>query len=585
MSFCRNQIRVVTIFWGDLDGFCAFLRSLFGVDPSLEVIVGITPEWKGWDSGISTELTLDERLRVRFAFISNRGFGANMNELARLASEPLDENDYIIVANNDGYINLSVAVKDGWIRLTQAADSDVIVSRHPKTHDPKRYLQTRGNHQAISLSEDFFGVSVGLLRRREGKLYDERFFMYWEDVDLELSLGKEAATFESISLGFVHRSLGSLGIGNPQLVFHYHCGLRAFCLKHSRRFTPKSLFQVSYMVAFAVIRHLRPHKLNSLKALCRGLLGVPVRATMNTKSEGSDYENESSATSMHSETGTAEGPSGITLLIHTRNEATRIERCISSALPVAERIIVVDMESTDETCALAVAMGATVCSVRYTGTADSARSFGLSLVETEWVLALDADEVLPTQLCRTLTEVTRTGRYDAIDIPFRTFMFGREIVGSGWQNDSHVRLYKASVAHYSAAVHQFFHLTLDARVLKLPRIPENCILHFNYRSISEFLEKMNRYTDLEATKYDRAPTQRAILYSATRGFVAGFIRHKGYRDGEEGVVLAFLMFTYRFVAGFKARARFKETQANDSTDSLMARAEMNKISLAEVQIA
>jgi glycosyltransferase involved in cell wall biosynthesis/GT2 family glycosyltransferase len=574
----RNQIRVVTIFWGNLDGFLTFVRSLFAASVDAELLIGITPEWNGWADTISGALTSEELQRVRFVQIPNLGFGANMNELARTASKNLLPNDYIIVANNDGLVQVSAEIRQQWNLLSGTATSDLIISRPPKKYDQKRYLQIRGSQRAIGLSEDFFGVSVRLLNQRGGILYDERYFMYWEDADLELSLGASRVSSESIHLGFEHRGLESLGRNNPTLAYHYHRGLRTFVVGHWKELRLSSVIQASYMILFATIRFLRRGTFGSVYAMCRAVLGLS--ATARTIQAAADTSKRPLVSS--TDFGSKEK---ITLLIHTRNEASRIERCISSALQAVDEIIVVDMESTDETCSLSQAMGAKVYSIPCTGTADSARAFGLSLVATEWVLALDADEVVPPQLCVTLLQAVKSRQYDAVNIPFRTFMFGKEIKGSGWQNDSHTRLYRPEVASYSAEVHEFFHLQPGTEILELARTPENSILHFNYRTISEFVEKMNRYTDSEAEKFNQAPTHRSIVYKAVRGFLAGFFHHKGYRDGEQGIVLALLMVMYRLLAGYKARARFTETSANDAADSAVAVSEIRRITISTARAA
>jgi glycosyltransferase involved in cell wall biosynthesis len=267
----------------------------------------------------------------------------------------------------------------------------------------------------------------------------------------------------------------------------------------------------------------------------------------------------------------------VTLLVHTRNEAARIERCIDSGSMVANRIVVVDMESTDATRSIVRRLGGDVYEVPNSGVADTARAFGLSLVQTEWVLVLDADEVVPPSLAAELLAIVAEDRADAVNIPFRTFMFGSEIRASGWQNDAHVRLFKRDAATYGSAVHEFFTLNDGVRMLDLHKIDELSILHFNYRTIAEFLEKLNRYTDHEALKFTAKPSMLKIFVEAGRGFLAGFVHHRGFRDGEAGFVLAVLMVVYRLVSGFKARVRFEGRTVDDTSDSAVALREISRL--------
>ena len=87
---------------------------------------------------------------------------------------------------------------------------------------------------------------------------------------------------------------------------------------------------------------------------------------------------------------------GLTVVVITKDEEANIERCLES-VAWADELIVVDSQSTDRTAELARRRGAVVCDVEWRGFGPAKRR-GVALATQEWVLSLDADEVVGTEL-------------------------------------------------------------------------------------------------------------------------------------------------------------------------------------------
>jgi glycosyltransferase involved in cell wall biosynthesis len=87
---------------------------------------------------------------------------------------------------------------------------------------------------------------------------------------------------------------------------------------------------------------------------------------------------------------------GITLAMIVRDEAAKLERCLSSLSGVADEVHIIDTGSTDETVEIAKSFSAKVRHMPWPGAFDAARNASVAEVETEWVLWLDADEWLET---------------------------------------------------------------------------------------------------------------------------------------------------------------------------------------------
>lgn len=89
----------------------------------------------------------------------------------------------------------------------------------------------------------------------------------------------------------------------------------------------------------------------------------------------------------------------LTALILTHNEALHIERCIRSLQTVAERIVLIDSFSSDNTCSIAQRLGAEVLQNVWVNYAIQFQ-WGLdhANITSDWILRIDADEYLTPKL-------------------------------------------------------------------------------------------------------------------------------------------------------------------------------------------
>ena len=92
--------------------------------------------------------------------------------------------------------------------------------------------------------------------------------------------------------------------------------------------------------------------------------------------------------------------SDICLVVIARDEARCIGRCLESAAPFVDRILVLDTGSKDDTPAIARTHGAIVHSFPWTGDFSQARNKSLSLADADWNLVLDADEWIAPGMSR-----------------------------------------------------------------------------------------------------------------------------------------------------------------------------------------
>jgi glycosyltransferase involved in cell wall biosynthesis len=236
----------------------------------------------------------------------------------------------------------------------------------------------------------------------------------------------------------------------------------------------------------------------------------------------------------------------LTAIILTFNEARHILDCIES-LRFADRIVVFDSLSRDRTAELAREAGAEVLTRPFDDYA-SQRNAALDAVQgrTDWVLFIDADERVSAELAEEIRESMSYPRYAGFRIPRHNYIFGRLTLGAGWFPDYQTRLLRAGAARYDPAqrVHERVLLHGEEGTLRHP------LIHHNYDTLRQFIDKQTRYTALYARMALEAgerPRPRQFVTLPVRHFWWRFVTLHGYRDGLHGLTLSLLMAWYELV--------------------------------------
>jgi len=241
----------------------------------------------------------------------------------------------------------------------------------------------------------------------------------------------------------------------------------------------------------------------------------------------------------------------LSLVVVTLNEEENISRCLESASGVGE-VIVVDSFSTDGTVEVAEEFGARVFQREYISSADQ-KNWAVEQAEKEWVLILDADESLSTELKAEITSELASPRADAYKIRRKSEFMGRVINHCGWGKDWVVRLFKKGKAFYpERTVHE--KLRVHGKVAKL----KGTIEHRPYRGLSHYMDKLNDYARRAAVQLRREGKGwfPQIVVNPPARFVRMYILQLGFLDGWRGFVLCFLaavsvFFKYAFLLEMK----------------------------------
>ena len=226
----------------------------------------------------------------------------------------------------------------------------------------------------------------------------------------------------------------------------------------------------------------------------------------------------------------------ISVIIITQNEEQNIHDCLAS-VRWCEEIILVDAFSSDQTVAISKQFTDRIFQQEWQGFAEQ-KSFALAQAHQQWVLSLDADErVTPELQSEICSRLHQPDLPDGFHIPRKSYFLGKWIKHSGWYPGYQLRLfYRAKTRVSQKRVHEGF--IVDGRVEYL----QNPILHFTHPTIADSLQKMDRYSSLEAE--DRAGSRKVRWYDLVFHPVAAFLRkyfvQKGFLDGMHGFVLALI---------------------------------------------
>lgn len=247
------------------------------------------------------------------------------------------------------------------------------------------------------------------------------------------------------------------------------------------------------------------------------------------------------------------GGGEITAVILTLNEAAHIQPCIAS-LAWADRVLVFDSFSQDETVPLAQAAGAEIGQSRFENYAQQ-RNAALNSLTTDWVFFVDADEratpELAAEIRRVVAERLEMGWY----VPRHNYLFGKLTLGAGWYPDYQLRLFKHGRVRYERPVHEI--ALVDGEIGHL----EHPLIHYNYRDVAQFRAKQRAYTSYDASilhEQGVRPRPHSFILQPWRQFWWRYVTLKGVGDGWHGLRLSLYMGYYEWVKYRKLAALWRE---------------------------
>ncbi len=215
--------------------------------------------------------------------------------------------------------------------------------------------------------------------------------------------------------------------------------------------------------------------------------------------------------------------------------AERHLAAVLASVAFCHELLVLDSGSTDRTLAIAQSAGARVLHQAFLGYG-AQKQRAVELARHDWVLVVDADEVLTMEARLAIEALPRQDPHRAWRLRRRTFIGSREIRHGVWTPDWSLRLFNRTTARFNTApVHES--VMTQCEVSDLP----GALLHYSYRDYADVFVRMGGYSRLKAGAY-RASGRRAgacrLVLRASWGFVRSYLIKLGFLDGVAGVIVA-----------------------------------------------
>ena len=257
--------------------------------------------------------------------------------------------------------------------------------------------------------------------------------------------------------------------------------------------------------------------------------------------------------------------SNISIVINTLNEDRDIKRAIKS-VKWADEVVVCDMHSNDKTVEIAKKLGAKIVSHKRLDYVEPARNFAISKAANEWILVLDPDEEIPESLKERLMEIaSKMDQIDYVRLPRKNVIFGKWMKGAMWWPDYNVRFFKKGKVLWTDEIHR--PPETEGKGLDLSADEGLAIIHHNYQTIFQFIERMNRYTTVEAEELKKQGYKfnwQDLFDKPLNEFLSRFFANRGFEDGLHGLALSMLQAFSFLIVYLKVweNSSFKETALN-----------------------
>lgn len=230
----------------------------------------------------------------------------------------------------------------------------------------------------------------------------------------------------------------------------------------------------------------------------------------------------------------------VTVIVLVRNEEIIIDLCLKNLKRYFSNIIVIDMESTDNTVGIAQSFNVEVLSHPIIDNFDSARNIGIKSVKTDWIFINDADEFITEDLANQIRFQIIKNEYDILKIPRANIHINKYM--TSLSPEYLPRFFKRDAILFNETdevkLHTFYNFKEKSKSLSCQfNFPDNCLLHFSNLEIENLITKINLYTTTESVLLKRAIYKNKIigvLYAGIKSFLITFLKKKAYKDAYKG---------------------------------------------------
>ena len=242
----------------------------------------------------------------------------------------------------------------------------------------------------------------------------------------------------------------------------------------------------------------------------------------------------------------------ISAIIITKNEEGFVRRCISSLLPVADEIVVIDAFSTDKTEEICKSLGVKFFQRKWEGYAQT-KNWANSQATHDYIISLDADEELSPELQQSILGAKQNGAPFFYSLNRLTNYCGQWIKHGGWFPDIKPRLFDRRNAKWTG---EYVHERLENTAGEKPVLLSGLCYHYSIPTIAKHIDTVNRYSTLaaeESLAKGKKYTLLKLLFSPLFTFIKMYVFKAGFLDGANGFIIAVISAHYRFLKYAKMR--------------------------------
>jgi len=238
---------------------------------------------------------------------------------------------------------------------------------------------------------------------------------------------------------------------------------------------------------------------------------------------------------------------GLSVVIITFNEGHHIAQCLKAAQAVSDEIVVIDSGSTDNTVEVCKGYGARVITNPWCGYSEQ-KNFGNAQASFDWILSLDADEVLNDTLIQSIQKWK--DHPQAASFKRMTNYCGTFIKHGGWYPDVKVRLFNRQETKWLGTIHEVLRGLSKENTFLL----EGDCLHYSYYSVDQHYAQAEKFTTIQAADLfqqgKKSPWFKRV-FSPISKFIVDYFFRLGFLDGKAG-------FTVARISAYATRLKYKK---------------------------
>jgi len=241
----------------------------------------------------------------------------------------------------------------------------------------------------------------------------------------------------------------------------------------------------------------------------------------------------------------------LSVVIITFNEEKNIERCLKSVMNIADEIIVLDSFSTDKTEEICQKYNVKFFQHEFDDYT-SQKNRAVSFAENDYVLSLDADEVLSEKLKNSIFKIKENPIFDAYDFNRLNIYCGKPIKHTSWYPDRKIRIWNRKKGKWVGnKIHEIVKLEKDAKIDTL----NGDLLHYSFNSIEEHILQANKFSSISAEQIVQNNKKNLVLKAITNPsfkFFKNYFLKLGFLEGYTGLLISIIISFETFLKYSKA---------------------------------